>query len=162
MQTRLSIEKYNVAIDDMPFHDVTNPQTIGNSSAVSKLQELLEAAASRSYIVSTWVDVTSVAYGLLEKIDVVSGHTFWICQYLGNTLWHSDLVNPQVGVGRNDSTAGEVDTFSRQVTSETTLLALQPLTEAAYWFLAHLRRHAWKFRVDVHSDGKLQEIPLFL
>lgn len=45
------------------------------------------------------------------------------------------LVNSQIWIWRDNSSTREVHTFARQVSSETSLLALEPLREASHWFL---------------------------
>ena len=45
------------------------------------------------------------------------------------------LIDTKVGIGRNDGSAGEVDTLSTEITSETTLLSLEPLAESSHRLL---------------------------
>ena len=108
------------------------------------------------------MDITSIADRLLQSIDIVCCNAFRVCEDLGYTLGYGDLIDPQVRIRRDDSTAGEVDTLSGEITTETTLLSLQSLAKTSYWLLAHLRRHSWKFGVDVHGNRQLEELPLFL
>ena len=82
--------------------------------------------------------VAPISHCLLQPFDVVRGHALGVCQDLRDSLGNSDFVYAQVGVGRDDSTAGEVDTLPRQVTAEATLLSLQSLAETANRLLSHL------------------------
>lgn len=65
----------------------------------------------------------------------------------------TDLIDAKVGIGGDDSSPGEVDTLSTQITSETTLLTLQPLAESSHRFLA-LYISKWEVSDDRESAGR--------
>ena len=139
----------------MSLDDIADPQTVCDSSSVAKLQVFFEPIASCGDIVRTRMNITPVPDRPLQHINVMRCDAFWVRENLRDALRHCDLVDSQIGVRGDDRTPREVYTLARQVTSETTLLALQPLAEAADGFLAHLRRNTGKLGVDVHCDGKL-------
>lgn len=160
MQTGLSIEQHDISIDDVPFYDVPHRKVISNCSPISKPQKLLILAARDK--VRAGMDVRPVAHGGFEGLDVVHCHAFGVGEDLGDALGDGDLVDAQVGVGRDDGAAGEVDALSGEVAAEAALLAFEALDEAADGFLAWLGGDAGELGVDVHCDGELEEFPLFL
>lgn len=105
VQTGLSIEQCDVTVNDVPFNDVAYTKAIRNSCPVTKLQVLLEAIAPRSHVVRAWMDIAPIPHRLLQPVDVVPGNAFGVCENLRDTLWHGDLVDPEVRVGGNDGTA---------------------------------------------------------
>lgn len=71
------------------------------------------------------------------------------------------LVDSEIGIGRDDGAAAEVDALAAQVATETALFALEALREAARELLGlHVERNAAELRVDVESALELQEIPV--
>ena len=87
--------------------------------------------------------------------------TFWICENLGDAFRHSDFIDGQVRIRRNDGSAREIDTLAAQVTAEPTLLTLEALAKATYGLVPTHRRYAGHFRVDVQSHTELKKVPLF-
>ena len=144
MQTRLSVEEHDVAVNDMSLDDVTDLEAVRNSSPVAELEILLKPITPSCHIVRAGVNIASVSNGPLQHLDVVRCHAFRICQYLRNSLRHRHLVDTQVWVRRDDRTSREIHTFPRQIASETTLLPLKSLAEATNRLLTHLRGDAWQ------------------
>lgn len=66
------------------------------------------------------------------------------------------LVNPEVGVGRDDGSSREIDSLAREVSTEPTLLALEALAETSYGFviLWEGRTSSLTSRVLAGSAGK--------
>ena len=60
----------------------------------------------------------------LHLVNVERCDNLWECEVLGDGPGHPDLVDPQVGVGRDDGSGGKVDTFSHKISSDSSLLAL--------------------------------------
>ena len=88
--------------------------------------------------------------------------SFRVGENLRNPFRDRDLVDTEIWVRRDDSTRREVDTLARKITAESSLFAFQTLAKTANRLLPHLRRDSRKLRIDVHRNGKLKEIPLFL
>lgn len=108
-----------MALDDVPY-----PQSIGNSSTVPELEILLESVTTSRHVIRTGMNVASISDRLLESVDVERCDTLGICENFRNSFRDSDFVDTQIRVGRDDSTTREVDTFPRQIASETALFAL--------------------------------------
>lgn len=98
MQTRLPIEKHDVPINDVAFNDISNSQAICNSSAISELEILFEAATPSRHVVCSRMNVTAISYGFLQLINIMCSHPFWVGQDLGDTFRYRYLVNAQVWV----------------------------------------------------------------
>ena len=122
VQTGLSIEQNNVPVNDMSFNDVTNRQSVSDSSSISEFEELL--VISSRHKVGTWVNVRTIPHCLLQDADVMWCDAFRVCEDFGDALGHSDLVDSQVGIRRDDRSAREVDTLSGKITAEPTLFPL--------------------------------------
>ena len=74
---------------------------------------------------------------------------------------HSDLVDREERIGRDDGTCGEVNTLSGQVGSETSLLSLQPLCEGLQGTSGPVPRgrDSGCLVVEVGGDVVLQKLP---
>lgn len=140
VQTGLTIEQHDISIDNMPLDNIPNRQTLRNLIPISYSQVLLERAGVIGNVVRSRVNVHSIAYSLLQPLDVESSNSFGVCEHFRDTFWDGDFVDAKVGVRTDDSTAGEVDSFAGQVSSEPTLFSLQALDKAADGLLAWLRR----------------------
>jgi hypothetical protein len=138
VQTGLPIKQGDIAINDVPLNNIPNSQTVSHRIAIAKLQEFLEATATRCHVVSAGVYITPIANGLFETIDVVRSHTFRVCQYLRDTLWYRYFIDTQVWVWGDHGTTRKIDTFPRQITTESTLFTLQTLHKAPHWLLTSL------------------------
>ena len=77
---------------------------------------------------------------------------------------HSDLVDGQHRVGRDDGTCGEVHTLTGQVGSETTLLTLEPLSQSLQRTSGPVPcgRDTGGLVVEVSGDVVLKEVPKIL
>jgi hypothetical protein len=141
MKTRLTVEKYDIAIDNMSLNNVTILETIRNCPSVSKLEVLFKPVASSSDIVSSRVLIASISHSIAEPVYVEASHALGICQNLCNTFRDGDLVYAKVWIWGDDSTSREIDALPREIATETTLLSFQALTKSPYWFLTHLGGH---------------------
>jgi hypothetical protein len=152
METRLPVEKYDIAIDNMSFDNVTVLETVCNCPSVSKLKVLFKTVTSSSNIVGTRVLIASISHSIAESVYVEASHALGIRQNLCNTFRDGNLVYAKVRIWRNDSTSREIDALPRKIATETPLLSFQALTESSYWFLTHLGGHPGQLGIDVHSN----------
>lgn len=60
-------------------------------------------------------------------------HNFWESQVLSDSLWYTDLIDPQVRIRGDDCTRWEVDSLTHQVTTYSTFLAFQTLLNWFQW-----------------------------
>jgi len=141
MKTRLTIEKHDIAIDNMSFNNVTVLETIRNCPSVSKLEVLFKTVASSSDIVSTRMPIASISHGFAESVYVEASHALGIRQNLCNTFRDGNLVYAKVWIWRDDCTSREIDALPREIATKTALLSFQALTESPYWLLTHLGGH---------------------
>jgi len=141
MKTRLTVEKHDIAIDNMSLNNVTVLETIRNRPSVSKLEVLFKTVASSSDIVGTRVPIASISHSFAESVYVEASHALGIGQNLCNTFRDGNLVYAKVRIWRDDSTSREIDALSREIATKTALLSFQALTESSYWFLTHLGGH---------------------
>lgn len=68
---------------------------------------------------------------LSHELEIVICHSFWVGKLDGNLFWNGDFVDTKIRVGTNDRSSREVDTLTRKVASESTLLTLETLYEAS-------------------------------
>jgi hypothetical protein len=138
----------------MPLDNVSNPQSVRHGHLVAELEEFLEAfLTALEDEVGSRVDVGSVADGGAKGLDIVRCNTIGESKDLADSFGDSNLVfrrvkselharmqrvkrktrlvDLKVGIGRDDGSSTKVDTFSAQVSSESTLLALETLTESS-------------------------------
>jgi len=71
-------------------------------------------------LVGTVVDV------LQQALAIVRGHDLGEGQVLCNLLGHTQLIQLNVGIGRDDGSGGEVDALSHQVAAHTPRLCTEP------------------------------------
>ena len=109
MKTRLTVEKHDIAIDNMSLNNVTVLETIRNCTSVSKLEVLFETVASSSDIVCTRVPIASISHSFAESVYVEASHALGIRQNLCNTFRDGNLVYTKVRIWRDDSTSRKID-----------------------------------------------------
>ena len=136
MQTWLTIEQNDVAVNEMPLDYISHSQPVRNRSPISETQKLF-VIPSRNEI-SAGVNVRAIPNSLPQVLDIMRSDSLWVCKNFGDTLGNSDLIDAQVGIRGNDSSTREIHALSGKIASETTLLSLQSLYEATDGFLAHL------------------------
>lgn len=96
----------------MSLDGITESETIGHSIAIPELEIFLEPVTSSRNVICAGVDVTAISNSLFQQLDVVRGHTFWVSQNFGHPLWYRNLIDSEVGVWGDNSSSGEVYTFS--------------------------------------------------
>mmetsp|Transcript_13597 Transcript_13597/g.53664 ORF Transcript_13597/g.53664 Transcript_13597/m.53664 type:complete len:532 (-) Transcript_13597:120-1715(-) len=161
VQRGLAVEQQHVAVVEVPLHHVTVLELARDAPAVAVL-EVLGPAGFESHKVCPGVLVHPVANALADHLDVVPGHNLRVGHHLRDVHRHPDLVDAQVGIGRDDRAAAEVDALAGEVSSKTTLLALEPLHEPPQGLTRALvlRGQTRKLGVDVHRALDLQKIPV--
>jgi hypothetical protein len=78
----------------------------------------------------TGMHVRPVDDQLAQLLDVPGRHRHAIRQLLGEHLGQADLVDVDVGIGRDDRARGEVHALAHHVHAEQALLPLDQLLEA--------------------------------
>lgn len=109
----LAIEQNDVAVYNVPFHDVSYPQAVSNGIPIPEFEVLLESVVASGDIVGARMDVAAVAHRMLELDNIVQRYSLGIRQYFGDTFGNRDFVNAQIRVRGNNSASGEINTFSR-------------------------------------------------
>lgn len=149
MQTRLTIEEHDTAdrsvqhalelieqrdslvVFEMTLNNVANAQLVCHVVLVAKLEILLDVLLTAlQNEVGSRMNVGTIPDSLAQRLDIVGRDTVREREDFGDALWHSDLVDLQIRVGRDDGSSREIDSLARQVATETTLLSLETLTEA--------------------------------
>lgn len=121
-----------LVILQVTFYDISDTQSISHGLAISELEEFLELLLSAlKNKVGSRVNVRSIADSGFQDFDVVGRDAIREGENFGDTFRDGDLVNLKIWIGRNDRTSGEIDTLSRQVATEATLLSLETLTKPA-------------------------------
>lgn len=69
-------------------------------------------------------------YELPHLIDVLPRDDLRDCHVFRDIPWHAELVQLEISVACDDRSGCEIATFSHQVASESTLLALQTLFDS--------------------------------
>ena len=126
---------------------------------VAVLEEDLEGLAFLYEIVGSWPFLHSIPNPLLQLLLIVSGDDLGIGHVFGHELGHRNLIDPQVGVRRNDRSTGEIHTLSRQITTESSLLSLESLHETPNGFSQVRFVQARDITVDVNCDLELHVVP---
>ena len=98
---------------------------------------------------------------LAQLLPVAAGNPNGHRELLGGLLWHSDLVNPEVGVRTDYSASAEVDAFAREVAAEPALLALETLSEGLEGASGAVsgRRNSTGLVVEVGGAVVLKQLP---
>ena len=78
MKTRLTVEKHDIAIENMSLDYVTVLETVRNCPSVSKLEVLFKTVAPSSNIVSTRVPIASISNSNAESVYVEASHALGI------------------------------------------------------------------------------------
>jgi len=105
MKTGLTIEEYDIAIDNVSLNNVTVLETIRDCHSVAELEVFFETVATASNIVGTRVCVAPIPHSLPESMYVEACHTFGIRQNFCNTFWDGNLVYSEVRVRGDHSTS---------------------------------------------------------
>ncbi len=87
------------------------------------------ATVAADDVVHTGVEVRSTEDHLAHVLTVSRGHANRHREFLCDASRHTDFVDAEEGVGRNDRASTEVHTLSGQVGAEATFLPLQALRE---------------------------------
>ena len=127
----------------MSLDGVADSQVICDRLPVPKFEVFFEPARTSCHVVCTRVYIATISDGGSEHFDVVLSNPFGICEDLGYSFWDGNFVNTEVWVWRNHRATGKIDTLSGKISSESTLLPLEPLAKTAHWFLTHLGRNTW-------------------
>lgn len=109
----------------MSLHNLSYFQVLSLLASAPELQ--VNPATLGDYEVGPGVLVLAVEYELLHVLEVVLVDSLGEGEYLGHVERHDHLLNFDVGVGRDDGPAREVDSFATEVASETAMLTLESL-----------------------------------
>ena len=126
--------------------------------------DLDAAAVATDDVVHTGVNVRPAQNHLAHLLSVSGGHTDGDGEFLGDLGRDTDLVDAEVGVGRNHRASTEVDTLTGKVASEATFLPLEALRERLEGSTGAMtcRWDARGLVVKVGGDVVLQQLPQVL
>ena len=139
----------------MSVHDVSNFEVSSNLDPVLLLGDNVHCRSHVGSIllllfddVGSRMKLRSVKHILSHQVDVVVGDPFRVRQFDSNFFWNRNLtvsegslcnlithlVDSQIRIWPNDCTTGEIDTFTGQVSTESTLFTLQSLHKTSCGF----------------------------
>mmetsp|Transcript_41853 Transcript_41853/g.107090 ORF Transcript_41853/g.107090 Transcript_41853/m.107090 type:complete len:579 (+) Transcript_41853:833-2569(+) len=161
VQAGLAVEEHHVAISQVALHDVAHLELRRDALAVAILEEPL-AAIGEQHKPGARVRGDAIHDALPQALDVVRGDALGVRERSGHLDGDAYLVDADVGVGGDDSSAAEVDALAAEVAAEAALLALQPLHKASERLAGGLvhQRQPRKVAVYVHRALNLQKIPV--
>src|ERR1700738_102607 len=119
MERRLTIEDYNVAVDNVAFYSPAELQI--DIPATFMITEIDSFACVANDIFRSGMLVGAVAYEFLEFMDVEGGDCFRVGEGLGNTPWYTNCIETQIWISRNNSPCRKIDPLPHQIASQTTL-----------------------------------------
>jgi len=169
MQARLSIEQNDIPVNEMSLDDVSDLQVIRHFILIRVHQVSLDSSAQTHWPRCSTLDKVgariisrSIAHCLSQHLDIMVVNSGWVGQFDSNPFRDCHLVNAKVWIRADDCATGEVNTFSREISSEAPLFPLETLTEASYWLLRQLSWNIGQLGVDICGDRNLYELPMFL
>ena len=124
----------------MALDDVADRQALRDGVAVVVLEVLARAVLLEDHGQRAGVRVGPVLHEALHQREIVRKDLLRIRQRLGDAQRNRDLVDLEVGVGRNHGAPAEVDALAAEVAAEAAVLALEALGEALDRLLRALRR----------------------
>ena len=80
-------------------------------------------------MLGTRIVVRAIVHVLPQLLHVVGINNLGIGEVHGNLKRHTQLINRDVGIGRDDRPGRKVDTLAHQVATDASLFALEPLDE---------------------------------
>ena len=96
---------------------------------------------------------------------IVWSNNFRKGQVESNAPWHSQLINGNVGVSRDDSTRREVNTLAHEVSTHPPRLALETLPNGKQWSARSLQSNRlltnnnhWRLAVDTDDAATLVDL----
>lgn len=127
----LAVEQNNVVVIQMSLYQVSDSQLVCHAlSVIDELEKPFHLTFGLD-VIGTGMDISAVDDTTSQTFNVVCVHRLRVGQDLGHVHRHCDLINAEVWVRRNDCASTKVHALSRQVSTESTLLALQSLADAA-------------------------------
>mmetsp|Transcript_15419 Transcript_15419/g.31430 ORF Transcript_15419/g.31430 Transcript_15419/m.31430 type:complete len:224 (-) Transcript_15419:876-1547(-) len=127
VQTRLAVEDDDVVVPEVPLDD---PAVLEDEIVpVLGIPEVDPSSVISNDELGAGVDRGPVCYELLHQLLVERRHLIGDGEVEGHRPRDADLVDAQVGVGRDDGTRGEVDALAHKVAPDPALLALEPAHE---------------------------------
>ena len=117
----MTVEEDDVTIFNVTLDNVANAQVSSHHISITKLEiDLVAAFIHLDDALCSWPDIRTILDALPELGHILALGSLGVCKVLGDKLGDGDLIDTQVGIGRNDSSTRKVDTFTRQVTTEST------------------------------------------
>lgn len=95
-----------------------------------------------------------------KLLDIVSIDSLWEGEHFGHKYGYHDFIDCAIRVRRDNGSTCEVNTLTRQVLSEATMLAFDALAETATWLLLHhIEGDARCLGIEVQSYCPLKTVP---
>ena len=132
----------------MSIYNIANSQFSGQLFSVSVLDRsilvknslgrILFSAVRECHGDGTGMFIMSSQNSFLQHLLVMHINSLWISHDNGNPFRHSNFVNLQIRVRTNDCSSREVDSFTAEISSESSLFSFQTLCETALRFCSRL------------------------
>ena len=161
VQRRLPIEEDVVAVNHMPVHDVALVQIDHVGVDVPQRDHPLLLLDEDRLGTRVFRAVADVHH---QAVAVVGRHDFGLREVCRNLFRNAELVDVNVGVGRDDGAGGEIDSLAHQVATDAAGLGAQSGLERLEWPTRPLcgRWHALDVVVDVgrHVEFEVERVLL--
>ena len=157
VQRRLAVEEHNVSIQQMAVHHIALAEI--QSLGIHEAQRHRALVLLEEHRLGARVLIGSVADVAHQTVAVVDAHNLGEGQVHGNLQRHTQLVQLDIGVGRNDGAGGEVHALAHQVSTDTARLGTEAGLESAERTARPLGRrcHALDVVVDIGGHIILQK-----
>ena len=125
MQRRLTVEHDNIAVLHVALYLVARLQMLhrGRNPQIDAVAVIFDDVARAGQL------RRPVVHQLLQLVDIERRYDLGVGEVARNRPWHADLVNGQVGIGRDDCTRRKVDALAHEIAANTPLLSLETLRD---------------------------------
>jgi len=160
VQRRLTVEQHIVAVVQVSIHNVAGHELRRQHVAIRVAQRLGLMSAREPHILGTRPHIGAIAHDAAHLLDVEIIDLLGERQVHSNLDWHTQLIQTDVRIRRDDGTRTLIHTLAIQVATNAPLLLLETIRnrlEAPT--IALLRR--WQTRnliVDERGDMILQDL----
>mmetsp|Transcript_26622 Transcript_26622/g.66902 ORF Transcript_26622/g.66902 Transcript_26622/m.66902 type:complete len:605 (+) Transcript_26622:2725-4539(+) len=128
VKRRLPVEDDEITVLDVALDSVAVLEV--EIAGLGHPEEVLALAVVAHDEARTRVLVGAVADQLVHAVDVERRHDLRVGEVDGDRARYTNLVDADVGIGRDDRTRREIHTFSHEVAANSTFLAAQTLPDA--------------------------------
>lgn len=126
----MAIEQDHIVVHHVTFNDIPTPEILGDFRSVSVFENVSLFCPVFLFPldkIGSGMDISTVYDQLAHQLQIGRMNLFGVGQDFGNVNGDTDLLDSQIGIGRNDSSTRKVDTFTAQVATESTLFTFESL-----------------------------------